>query len=76
MAAPLILDQTLPDLSGKLISFTGDLSTKRNQIVKQYILDGFLNEGASCVISLTLSATELIEELSNYSPKRIQINNL
>jgi len=57
------------------MSLIGDLSTKRNQIVKQFILDGFQNEGSSCVVTLTVSANELIDELSNYSPEASMIVN-
>lgn len=75
MAVPLSLDETLPKTEGKTIALFGDLSTKRNQMVKQFILDGFQNEGTSCIVTLTSSANDLIDELSNYSPDAAMIIN-
>jgi len=75
MSIPLTIDQSLPDLSGKIMALIGDLSTRRNQIVKQFILDGFQNEGSTCVVTLTISANELIDELSQYSPEASMIVN-
>ena len=75
MSIPLTIDSSLPDLTGKIMTLIGDLSTKRNQIIKQFILDGFLDEGSSCVVTMTVSANELIDELSNYSPEAAMIVN-
>ncbi|MDH5401071.1 MAG: hypothetical protein OEZ01_07835 [Candidatus Heimdallarchaeota archaeon] len=65
----LNLDTMLPSMMGKTITLNGDLSNKRNHLIKQFILDGFDKEGASCVITLTISASELIEELSSFTPE-------
>ena len=69
MSVPLTLDSVLPVLNGKIIALFGDLSTRRNQIIKQFILDGFENDGVTCIVTLIQSAGNLIDELSNYSPE-------
>ncbi|MCY3413606.1 MAG: hypothetical protein INQ03_18330 [Candidatus Heimdallarchaeota archaeon] len=75
MSIPLTLDAILPILDGKMIALFGDLSTRRNQIIKQFILDGFENDGVTCIVTLIQSANNLIEELSNYSPEAGMIVN-
>lgn len=69
MSFSLTLDTVLPNLKGKIVALFGDLSTRRNQIIKQFILDGFENDGVTCIVTLIQSASNLIEELSNYSPE-------
>lgn len=69
MSIPLTLDEILPILDGKMIALFGDLSMRRNQIIKQFILDGFQDDGVSCIVTLIQSANDLIEELSSYSPE-------
>lgn len=75
MPSTLSLDTILPGIEGKLIALFGDLSTRRNQIMKQFILDGFQNEGTSCIVSMSLSATEIIDELSTYTPEASMVVN-
>jgi hypothetical protein len=75
MSIPLSLDETLPRIVGKTIALFGDLSTRRNQMLKQFLLDGFQKEGTSCIVTLTSSAGDLIDELSNYSSEAALIVN-
>lgn len=57
----------LPRLTGKTIALFGDLSAKRSILIKQFILDGLQSEGTSCIVTLTSSAGDLIDELNNFS---------
>lgn len=67
MSTSLTLDEILPKLSGKTVALFGDLSGKRNILIKQFILDGLQSEGTSCIVTLTSSAGDLIDELNNFS---------
>ncbi|MFV2016326.1 MAG: RAD55 family ATPase, partial [Candidatus Heimdallarchaeota archaeon] len=67
MATSLTLDEILPRLAGKTVALFGDLSGKRNILIKQFILDGLQSEGTSCIVTLTSSAGDLIDELNNFS---------
>ena len=69
MSSLLTLEQLIPATDGKMIALFGDLSTKRNSMIKKFILDGLENDGVSCIVSLIKSANELVEELSNFSPE-------
>jgi KaiC/GvpD/RAD55 family RecA-like ATPase len=68
VSTPLTLDEILPKLKGKTIALFGDLSGKRNILIKKFILDGLQNEGTSCIVTLTSSASDLIDELDHFSP--------
>ncbi|OLS23509.1 MAG: hypothetical protein HeimC2_26120 [Candidatus Heimdallarchaeota archaeon LC_2] len=63
----LSLDEILPDLKGKTLALFGDISGRRSILIKQFILDGLQGEGTSCIVTLTESAGDLIDELSNFS---------
>lgn len=63
----LTLDEILPRLEGRTAALFGDLSGRRNILIKQFILDGLQDEGTSCIVTLTESASDLIDELSNFS---------
>jgi len=69
MSERIILDDILPVKEGKLISLDGVISLKRNQMIKQFILTGLEDDGMSCVVTLTRSADDLIEELTSFSPE-------
>lgn len=69
MSTPLTLDTTLPNIKGKTIALFGDLSSKRNRIIIQFILEGLQSEGTSCVVTLTASASDMITELGQFSPE-------
>ncbi|MCH8906813.1 MAG: hypothetical protein IH840_06965, partial [Candidatus Heimdallarchaeota archaeon] len=68
MSDLITLDSTLPNMTGKTIALFGDLSAKRNHIIKQFILEGLQSEGTTCIVSLTSSASDLIYELGQFSP--------
>lgn len=73
MSEVLTLDSILPELQGKFIAFNGDISFTRDFILKQYIIDGLQKGETSCIISFTMSANEMIDDLSNFSEESSMI---
>lgn len=67
MAVPLTLDSILPKITGKTILLLGDLSSKRDQLLNQFILNGLHSEGTSTITTLISSANDFIDNLKAYS---------
>ncbi len=66
MAETLSFDNIVPSIEGKTIALFGDLSKKRNLLIKQFIFDGFGKNEAVCIVTLISTAFDLVEELSSF----------